>query len=182
MVISCRGEFWYTKYLESGPPQWILARQGPIFYPNFFWLVVSYWRVHWTPKSREGPGLEGLASHGGPENYGTALNKKARDSWDTRFFCVAVSIIIFSFLKALDTTKTFFCIDIEKVGYVSRAVPGNCYWCGQREITLRDSLQNFYYSPQRKVSISLRLVQNTCRNWAIGLGVTPWGPKYAQEP
>ena len=43
-------------------------------------------------------------------------------------------------------------------------------------------LAKIYYSPQRKDNISLRLVQNACRNWAIALGVTPWGLKYAQEP
>ena len=43
-------------------------------------------------------------------------------------------------------------------------------------------LAKIYYSPQSKVSISLRLVQNSCRNWAIALGVTPPGPKFAQEP
>ena len=39
-----------------------------------------------------------------------------------------------------------------------------------------------YYSPQSKISISLRLVQNACRNWAIALELTPRGPKHAQEP
>ena len=42
-------------------------------------------------------------------------------------------------------------------------------------------LAKIYYSPQSKVSISLRLVQKACRNWAIAPGVTPCGPKYAQE-
>jgi hypothetical protein len=39
-------------------------------------------------------------------------------------------------------------------------------------------LAKIYYSPQSKVSIFLRLVQNACRNWAIVLGVTPRGSKY----
>ena len=43
-------------------------------------------------------------------------------------------------------------------------------------------LSKIYYSPQSKVSIFLRLVQNACRNWAIALGVTQRGPKYAKEP
>ena len=41
-------------------------------------------------------------------------------------------------------------------------------------------LAKIYYSPQSKVSIFLRLVQNPCRN--IAPGVTPQSRKYAQEP
>ena len=52
----------------------------------------------------------------------------------------------------------------------------------QREITLRDSLQNCITLHKARSVIFLRLVQNACRNWAIAPGVTPWGPKYAQEP
>ena len=43
-------------------------------------------------------------------------------------------------------------------------------------------LAKTYYPPQSKVIISLRLVQNACRNWAIAPGVIPRGPKYAQDP
>ena len=52
----------------------------------------------------------------------------------------------------------------------------------QRENTLRDSLQKVITLHKARSLISLRLVQNACKNWAIGLGLTPWGPKYAQEP
>ena len=31
-----------AKWLHSGPPRRIWARQGPIFYSNFFWPFVSY--------------------------------------------------------------------------------------------------------------------------------------------
>ena len=34
-----------------------------IFYPNFFWLFLI--RAYWNPKSRQGPGLGGLAIRGG---------------------------------------------------------------------------------------------------------------------
>ena len=54
-------------------------------------------------------------------------------------------------------------------------------WWPKRNHTKR-LLAKTNYSPQSKVSISLRLVQNACRNWVIALRVTPWGPKYAQEP
>ena len=30
---------------QAGPPRRIWARQGPIFYPKIFWLVVSYKRI-----------------------------------------------------------------------------------------------------------------------------------------
>ena len=43
-------------------------------------------------------------------------------------------------------------------------------------------LAEIYYSPQSKISIFLRLVQNACRNQAIAPEMTPRGPKYAQEP
>ena len=47
----------------------------------------------------------------------------------------------------------------------------------QRENTLRDSLQKFItLHKARSVHISLRLVQNACRNWATAPGVTPRGP------
>ena len=52
----------------------------------------------------------------------------------------------------------------------------------QRENTLRDSLQKFITLHKARSPISLRLVQNACKNGAIGPGVTPRGPKYAQEP
>ena len=55
------------------------------------------------------------------------------------------------------------------------------HWLLHREITLRDSLQKFI-TLRKARSLYLRLVQNACRNWAIALGVTPRGPKYAQEP
>jgi hypothetical protein len=43
-------------------------------------------------------------------------------------------------------------------------------------------LAKIYYSPLSKIIISLRLVQNACRNYAIALEVNPRGPKYDQEP
>jgi hypothetical protein len=55
--------------LAHGAPQRIWARQGPIFYPKFFDRLFLI-RVYWDPKSRQGQGLGGLASCGGPEKEG----------------------------------------------------------------------------------------------------------------
>ena len=52
----------------SGAPRRIWARQGPIFYPKIFdqlFLIPAYW----SPKSRQGPGLGGLASRGAPDIF-----------------------------------------------------------------------------------------------------------------
>ena len=60
--------------------------------------------------------------------------------------------------------------------------PLRCLLFSERNVSKRNHtkrlLAKVYYSPQSKVSISLRLVQNACRNWAIAQGVTPRGPKY----
>ena len=37
-------------------------------------------------------------------------------------------------------------------------------------------------SEQNKKTPSFSLASHAPKKWAIALGVTPWGPKYAQEP
>ena len=51
-------------FRTTGVPRPIWARQGQIFYPNFFDQLFLI-RTYWNPKSRQGPSLGGLASRGG---------------------------------------------------------------------------------------------------------------------
>ena len=37
-----QNELLFSMHTMTGPPQQIWSRKGPIFYPNFFWPVVSY--------------------------------------------------------------------------------------------------------------------------------------------
>ena len=60
-------KLWYT-----GAPRQIWARQGPIFYPNFFYQLFLI-KEYWNPKSRKGPGLWGLASRGAPDIIAVCL-------------------------------------------------------------------------------------------------------------
>ena len=64
-------------------PRRIWARQGPIFYPKFFARLFLI-RAYWNPKSRQGPGLGGLASRGGPvPNISRSLDFINHDSLQT---------------------------------------------------------------------------------------------------
>ena len=46
---------------RTGTPRRIWARQGPIFYPNFFDQLFLM-KTYWNPKSRQGPSLGGRGS------------------------------------------------------------------------------------------------------------------------
>ena len=60
-----QNELLFSMHTMTGPPRQIWSRQGPIFYPNIFDQLFLI-RAYWNPKSRQGPGLGGLASRGGP--------------------------------------------------------------------------------------------------------------------
>ena len=49
-----------------------------MFYPKFFYQLF-FIRAYWNPKSRQGPGLGGLASRGGPE-YLNPITTRGADS------------------------------------------------------------------------------------------------------
>ena len=70
LVLSCRKsrKFNFNFNLTWSKPRDATANSSQArlnILPQFFWPVVSYKSIL-NPKSRQGPGLGGLASHGGP--------------------------------------------------------------------------------------------------------------------
>ena len=50
------------------------------------------------------------------------------------------------------------------------------------QIQLLEILYVLVHASQNQKKPSFFLASHAPRNWAIAPGVTPWGPKYAQEP